>query len=139
MLGPLHTHGRPRWSCRLLTLIWLSLGHGSHLGNEAAGGRLLSLSLSPRGWPLCVFLIKNISQGNAVLNCSCGAKGIFGFQVVAQLLNFLKADKFGRCTDRSTLAVFTCAEHQGLGTADTREFTWKEDLTVTGQWQTIQP
>lgn len=53
------------------------------------------------------------------------------FQVMPQLLNYLKADRLGRSVDWGVLAVFTCAESCGLGAGYTEEFVWKQDLLDT--------
>ncbi|VCW70045.1 unnamed protein product, partial [Gulo gulo] len=74
---------------------------------------------------------ENIPQEKDIPNCPCGAKRIFEFQVMPQLLNHLKADRLGRSIDWGVLAVFTCAENCGLGTGYTEEFVWKQDITDT--------
>ncbi|XP_024600653.1 programmed cell death protein 2 isoform X2 [Neophocaena asiaeorientalis asiaeorientalis] len=74
---------------------------------------------------------ENIPQEKDIPDCPCGAKRIFEFQVMPQLLNYLKADRLGRSVDWGVLAVFTCAESCGLGTGYTEEFVWKQDVTET--------
>ncbi|XP_016068418.1 PREDICTED: programmed cell death protein 2, partial [Miniopterus natalensis] len=74
---------------------------------------------------------ENIPQEEDIPDCPCGAKRIFEFQVMPQLLNYLKADRLGRSVDWGILAVFTCAESCSLGTGYTEEFVWKQDVTDT--------
>uniref|UniRef100_G3WTG9 Programmed cell death 2 n=1 Tax=Sarcophilus harrisii TaxID=9305 RepID=G3WTG9_SARHA len=74
---------------------------------------------------------ENIPQEQDIPNCPCGARRIFEFQVMPQLLNYLKADRLGRSIDWGTLAVFTCVENCNLGTKYTEEFIWKQDFTDT--------
>uniref|UniRef100_A0A4X2LKJ0 Programmed cell death protein 2 n=1 Tax=Vombatus ursinus TaxID=29139 RepID=A0A4X2LKJ0_VOMUR len=72
---------------------------------------------------------ENIPQEQDIPNCPCGARRIFEFQVMPQLLNYLKADRLGRSIDWGTLAVFTCVENCNLGTKYKEEFIWKQDFT----------
>ncbi|KAM5284863.1 programmed cell death protein 2 isoform 3-T3 [Hipposideros larvatus] len=72
---------------------------------------------------------ENIPQEKDIPDCPCGAKRIFEFQVMPQLLNYLKADTLGRSVDWGVLAVFTCAESCRRGTGYTEEFVWKQDVT----------
>ncbi|EDL20457.1 programmed cell death protein 2 isoform 8 [Mus musculus] len=74
---------------------------------------------------------ENIPQEKDIPDCPCGAKRIFEFQVMPQLLNHLKADRLGRSIDWGVLAVFTCAESCSLGSGYTEEFVWKQDVTDT--------
>ncbi|XP_012638006.1 programmed cell death protein 2 isoform X2 [Microcebus murinus] len=74
---------------------------------------------------------ENIPQEKDIPACPCGAKRIFEFQVMPQLLNYLKADRLGTSVDWGILAVFTCAESCSLGTSYTEEFVWKQDVADT--------
>uniref|UniRef100_A0A2K6TRA8 Programmed cell death protein 2 n=1 Tax=Saimiri boliviensis boliviensis TaxID=39432 RepID=A0A2K6TRA8_SAIBB len=74
---------------------------------------------------------ENIPQEKDIPDCPCGAKRIFEFQVMPQLLNYLKADRLGKSIDWGILAVFTCAESCSLGIGYTEEFVWKQDVTNT--------
>uniref|UniRef100_A0A8C5KTN5 Programmed cell death 2 n=1 Tax=Jaculus jaculus TaxID=51337 RepID=A0A8C5KTN5_JACJA len=74
---------------------------------------------------------ENIPQEKDIPDCRCGSKRIFEFQVMPQLLNYLKADRLGKSVDWGVLAVFTCAESCSLGTGYTEEFVWKQDITDT--------
>ncbi|XP_072822371.1 programmed cell death protein 2 isoform X2 [Vicugna pacos] len=74
---------------------------------------------------------ENVPQEKDIPDCPCGAKRMFEFQVMPQLLNYLKADRLGRSVDWGVLAIFTCAESCRLGTGYTEEFVWKQDITDT--------
>uniref|UniRef100_A0A2K6QFR8 Programmed cell death protein 2 n=1 Tax=Rhinopithecus roxellana TaxID=61622 RepID=A0A2K6QFR8_RHIRO len=52
-------------------------------------------------------------------NILCDAKRMFEFQVMPQLLNYLKAGRLGKSIDWGILAVFTWAESCSLGTGST--------------------
>ncbi|XP_052042694.1 programmed cell death protein 2-like [Apodemus sylvaticus] len=71
---------------------------------------------------------ENIPEEKDIPDCPCGAKRIFEFQVMPQLLNHLKADRLGRSIDWGVLAVFTYAESCSLGVGYTEEFVWKQDV-----------
>uniref|UniRef100_A0A8D0G616 Programmed cell death protein 2 C-terminal domain-containing protein n=1 Tax=Sphenodon punctatus TaxID=8508 RepID=A0A8D0G616_SPHPU len=71
---------------------------------------------------------ENIPQTTDIPNCSCGAKRIFEFQVMPQLLNHLKVDSLGESVDWGTLVVYTCAENCNQDNAYTEEFIWKQDF-----------
>ncbi|KAK2489453.1 hypothetical protein MC885_004773, partial [Smutsia gigantea] len=53
---------------------------------------------------------ENIPQEKDIPECPCGTKRVFEFQVMPQLLSYLKADTLGRSVDWGVLAIFTCAE-----------------------------
>uniref|UniRef100_A0A2K5CTF2 Programmed cell death protein 2 n=1 Tax=Aotus nancymaae TaxID=37293 RepID=A0A2K5CTF2_AOTNA len=72
---------------------------------------------------------ENIPQEKDIPDCPCGAKRVFEFQVMPQLLNYLKADRLGKSIDWGILAVFTCAESCSLGIGYAEEFVWKQDVT----------
>nr|XP_014338015.1 PREDICTED: programmed cell death protein 2 [Bos mutus] len=72
---------------------------------------------------------ENIPKEKDIPDCPCGAKRLFEFQVMPQLLNYLKADRLGRSVDWGVLAIFTCAESCKLGIGYTEEFVWKQDIT----------
>ncbi|XP_023560604.1 programmed cell death protein 2 [Octodon degus] len=74
---------------------------------------------------------KNVPQDKDIPDCPCGAKRIFEFQVMPQLLNHLKVDRLGKSVDWGVLAIFTCAESCSLGSGYTEEFVWKQDVTDT--------
>lgn len=60
--------------------------------------------------------------------CSCGAERVFEFQVMPQLLNFLKLDSLGVSLDWGTLCVYTCKESCAIGNSYSEEFLWKQDF-----------
>lgn len=72
---------------------------------------------------------ENTPKEKDIPDCPCGAKRLFEFQVMPQLLNYLKADRLGRSVDWGVLAIFTCAESCKLGIGYTEEFVWKQDIT----------
>ena len=62
---------------------------------------------------------ENISQQKDIPDCPCGAKGIFEFHVMPQLLNYLKS--YNQEYWLGILAIFTYAESYGLGTGYAEE------------------
>ncbi|CAK6446438.1 unnamed protein product [Pipistrellus nathusii] len=74
---------------------------------------------------------ENVPEEENIPGCPCGAKRIFEFQVMPQLLNYLKADRLGKSVDWGVLAIYTCAESCSLGTGYTEEFVWKQDVNDT--------
>ncbi|XP_051684498.2 programmed cell death protein 2 isoform X3 [Oryctolagus cuniculus] len=74
---------------------------------------------------------EKIPQEKDIPDCPCGAKRILEFQVMPQLLNYLKADSLGCSVDWGVLAIFTCAESCSLGSGYAEEFVWKQDVTDT--------
>ncbi|XP_052501643.1 programmed cell death protein 2 isoform X1 [Budorcas taxicolor] len=72
---------------------------------------------------------ENTPREKDIPDCPCGAKRLFEFQVMPQLLNYLKADRLGKSVDWGVLAIFTCAESCKLGIGYTEEFVWKQDIT----------
>ncbi|XP_012590300.1 PREDICTED: programmed cell death protein 2 [Condylura cristata] len=73
---------------------------------------------------------ENVPREEDIPDCPCGAKRIFEFQVMPQLLYYLKADRLGRSVDWGVLAIFTCAESCRLGTGYAEEFVWKQDVAA---------
>ncbi|NWU91578.1 PDCD2 protein, partial [Upupa epops] len=63
-------------------------------------------------------------------NCVCGAKRIFEFQIMPQLLNHLQVDRFGESIDWGTLVVYTCADSCGGSDKYLEEFIWKQDFSA---------
>ncbi|OXB65378.1 hypothetical protein ASZ78_017108 [Callipepla squamata] len=72
---------------------------------------------------------ENIPEEKDIPNCSCGAKRVFEFQIMPQLLNHLKVDSLGESIDWGTLVVYTCAENCGAENKYTEEFIWKQDFS----------
>ncbi|XP_019405444.1 PREDICTED: programmed cell death protein 2 isoform X1 [Crocodylus porosus] len=73
---------------------------------------------------------ENIPEAKDIPNCLCGAKRIFEFQVMPQLLNHLKVDSLEESIDWGTLVVYTCAENCNQGGGYIEEFVWKQDFTA---------
>ncbi|KGL78387.1 Programmed cell death protein 2, partial [Tinamus guttatus] len=73
---------------------------------------------------------ENIPEEKDIPNCSCGAKRIFEFQIMPQLLNHLQVDSLGESIDWGTLAVYTCAESCSEGGGYAEEFIWKQDFSA---------
>ncbi|KAM9608657.1 programmed cell death protein 2 isoform 1-T1 [Morphnus guianensis] len=73
---------------------------------------------------------ENIPDEKDIPNCSCGAKRIFEFQIMPQLLNHLQVDSLGESIDWGTLVVYTCADNCGEGNEYLEEFIWKQDFSA---------
>ncbi|XP_010072228.1 PREDICTED: programmed cell death protein 2, partial [Pterocles gutturalis] len=72
----------------------------------------------------------NIPEEKDIPNCLCGAKRIFEFQIMPQLLNHLQVDSLGESIDWGTLVVYTCADNCGEGNEYLEEFIWKQDFSA---------
>ncbi|KAJ8393259.1 hypothetical protein AAFF_G00063310 [Aldrovandia affinis] len=81
-----------------------------------------------RGSPLWVSS-DHVPKDEEIPNCPCGAKRIFEFQVMPQLLNHLKVDSPHASIDWGTLAVYSCEDSCDQGHRYTPEFIWKQDFT----------
>ncbi|NXX89273.1 PDCD2 protein, partial [Centropus bengalensis] len=73
---------------------------------------------------------ENIPEEKDIPNCLCGARRIFEFQIMPQLLNHLKVDSLGESIDWGTLVVYTCADNCGDGSKYLEEFIWKQDFSA---------
>ncbi|NXU87610.1 PDCD2 protein, partial [Xiphorhynchus elegans] len=73
---------------------------------------------------------ENRPEEKDIPNCSCGAKRIFEFQIMPQLLNHLQVDSLGESIDWGTLVVYTCADSCGGANEYLEEFIWKQDYSV---------
>ncbi|XP_009280042.1 PREDICTED: programmed cell death protein 2 [Aptenodytes forsteri] len=73
---------------------------------------------------------ENIPEEKDIPNCLCGAKRIFEFQIMPQLLNHLQVDSLGESVDWGTLVVYTCADNCGEGNEYLEEFIWKQDFSA---------
>lgn len=62
--------------------------------------------------------------------CPCGAKRIFEFQVMPQLLIHLKVDSTDASIDWGTLLVYTCADSCQQDNKYVPEFIWKQDFSM---------
>ncbi|KFQ62059.1 Programmed cell death protein 2, partial [Pelecanus crispus] len=72
----------------------------------------------------------NIPEEKDIPNCLCGAKRIFEFQIMPQLLNHLQVDSLGESIDWGTLVVYTCADNCGEGNKYLEEVIWKQDFSA---------
>uniref|UniRef100_A0A6J0UFC8 Programmed cell death protein 2 n=1 Tax=Pogona vitticeps TaxID=103695 RepID=A0A6J0UFC8_9SAUR len=72
---------------------------------------------------------ENIPQETDIPDCLCGAKRIFEFQVMPQLLNHLKVDSIEESIDWGTLAIYTCAKSCNMSSHYVEEFIWKQDIS----------
>ncbi|NWS98589.1 PDCD2 protein, partial [Mionectes macconnelli] len=73
---------------------------------------------------------ENRPEEKDIPNCLCGAKRIFEFQIMPQLLNHLQVDSLGESIDWGTLVVYTCADNCGGANQYLEEFIWKQDYSV---------
>lgn len=81
------------------------------------------------GEPLWVSAESIPSQADIPL-CKCGARRLFEFQVMPQLLNYLSMDAPRDSVDWGTLIVYTCADSCTLAnSAYIPEFLWKQDFS----------
>uniref|UniRef100_A0A1A8S2I8 Programmed cell death 2 n=1 Tax=Nothobranchius rachovii TaxID=451742 RepID=A0A1A8S2I8_9TELE len=80
------------------------------------------------GCPLWVSS-QHVPSDEDISPCTCGAKRIFEFQVMPQLLNSLSVDSTGASIDWGTLAIYTCTDSCNHDDRYYREFIWKQDFT----------
>ncbi|NWR88959.1 PDCD2 protein, partial [Furnarius figulus] len=73
---------------------------------------------------------ENRPEEKDIPNCLCGAKRIFEFQIMPQLLNHLQVDSLGESIDWGTLVVYTCADSCGGANEYLEEFIWKQDYSM---------
>ncbi|XP_038557192.1 programmed cell death protein 2 [Micropterus salmoides] len=71
---------------------------------------------------------QHIPSDQNIPPCTCGAKRIFEFQVMPQLLNSLCVDSTGASIDWGTLAVYTCSASCNNDDRYCPEFIWKQDF-----------
>ncbi|XP_064174314.1 programmed cell death protein 2 [Anguilla rostrata] len=81
-----------------------------------------------RGSPLWVSA-EHVPEEKEIPNCPCGAKRIFEFQVMPQLLNHLKVDSPNASIDWGTVCVYSCEDSCDQGHGYYPEFIWKQDFT----------
>ncbi|KAL4640858.1 programmed cell death protein 2-like [Arapaima gigas] len=79
------------------------------------------------GCPLLVSA-EHIPSKKMVPDCPCGAKRIFEFQVMPQLLNHLNVDSPTASIDWGTLLVYSCEDSCDQGNKYWPEFIWKQDF-----------
>ncbi|XP_069625420.1 programmed cell death protein 2 isoform X2 [Ranitomeya imitator] len=87
------------------------------------------LRYSKDGEPLWISL-QNVPVENDIINCDCGAKRVFEFQVMPQLLNYLKVDSLQQSIDWGVLAIYTCSANCNAETHYVEEFLWKQDVSA---------
>lgn len=81
------------------------------------------------GEPLWVST-ENIPLVADIPQCKCGARRLFEFQVMPQLLNYLSMDDTGDSVDWGTLIIYTCANSCSVAnSAYVPEFLWKQDFS----------
>uniref|UniRef100_A0A8C2KNX6 MYND-type domain-containing protein n=1 Tax=Cyprinus carpio TaxID=7962 RepID=A0A8C2KNX6_CYPCA len=80
------------------------------------------------GSPLWVSA-EHVPREEDVPECPCGAKRVFEFQIMPQLLNHLKVDTTDASIDWGTVAIYTCADSCDQGTKYSPEFIWKQDFS----------
>ncbi|XP_073729336.1 programmed cell death protein 2 [Misgurnus anguillicaudatus] len=81
------------------------------------------------GSPLWVSA-EHVPKEEDIPKCPCGAKRIFEFQIMPQLLNHLKVDRTDASIDWGTVAIYTCMDSCDQGTKYSAEFIWKQDFAV---------
>ncbi|KAL6487037.1 hypothetical protein MHYP_G00036630 [Metynnis hypsauchen] len=64
-----------------------------------------------------------------VPKCPCGANRNFEFQIMPQLLNYLKVDRPDASIDWGMLAIYTCTDSCDQGNKYSSEFIWKQDFS----------
>ncbi|CAL1280443.1 unnamed protein product [Larinioides sclopetarius] len=81
------------------------------------------------GTPLWVSA-EHVPSPKDIPDCECGAKRVFEFQVMPQLLNYLSLDSVDDSIDWGTLAVYTCSQSCEKGVEGyVKEFVWKQDFS----------
>ncbi|XP_018522531.1 programmed cell death protein 2 [Lates calcarifer] len=78
---------------------------------------------------------QHIPSDQDIPPCTCGAKRVFEFQVMPQLLNSLCVDSKGASIDWGTVAVYTCSASCNHDNQYCPEFIWKQDFTSDQQTQ----
>lgn len=72
---------------------------------------------------------QHIPSDEDIPSCNCGAKRIFEFQVMPQLLNSLCVDSTGASIDWGTLVIYTCSVSCNHDDQYCSEFIWKQDFS----------
>lgn len=81
------------------------------------------------GEPLLVSF-EHVPTEADIPHCKCGAKRIFEFQVMSQILLYLSLDSVEESPDWGTLLIYTCSKSCEAGTdAYIQEFLWKQDFS----------
>ncbi|KAK2854181.1 hypothetical protein Q5P01_006842 [Channa striata] len=87
------------------------------------------LRYSRGGSPLWVSS-QHIPSDQDIPPCTCGARRIFEFQVMPQLLNSLCVDSTGASIDWGTLAVYACSDSCNHDNHYCPEVIWKQDFST---------
>lgn len=62
----------------------------------------------------------------------CGAKRKFEFQIMSQMLNYMRLDNVSdQGVDWGTLAIYACEDNCDLGKVYKKEWIWKQDFSGT--------
>ncbi|XP_067344343.1 programmed cell death protein 2 isoform X2 [Channa argus] len=72
---------------------------------------------------------QHIPSDQDIPPCTCGARRIFEFQVMPQLLNSLCVDSTGASIDWGTLVVYTCSDSCNHDDQYCPEVIWKQDFS----------
>ncbi|CAL1280398.1 unnamed protein product [Larinioides sclopetarius] len=73
---------------------------------------------------------EHVPSSKDIPDCECGAKRVFEFQIMPQLLNYLSLDSVQDSIDWGTLAVYTCSKSCEKGMEGyVKEFVWKQDFS----------
>ncbi|XP_077568777.1 programmed cell death protein 2 [Stigmatopora nigra] len=87
------------------------------------------LRYSRGGSPLWVSS-QHIPSDADIPQCPCGAKRIFEFQVMPQLLNSLHVDSTDASIDWGTLCIYSCSSSCTQEDQYCLEFIWKQDFST---------
>ncbi|GAB0090234.1 programmed cell death protein 2 [Sergentomyia squamirostris] len=84
-----------------------------------------------KGQPLLISST-NIPQPDTIPKCPmCGDERVFEFQIMPQLLNYLRED--GLALDWGTLVIYTCVNSCEVDNQYVREYIHKQDIVTTNQ------
>ncbi|XP_017552072.2 programmed cell death protein 2 [Pygocentrus nattereri] len=72
---------------------------------------------------------EHVASTADVPKCPCGANRNFEFQIMPQLLNYLKVDRPDASIDWGMLAIYTCTDSCDQGNKYSLEFIWKQDFS----------
>ncbi|XP_026234662.1 programmed cell death protein 2 [Anabas testudineus] len=81
---------------------------------------------------------QHIPSDQDIPPCTCGAKRVFEFQVMPQLLNSLCVDSTGASIDWGTVAVYTCSDSCNHDDQYCPEVIWKQDFSSDQHSQSKQ-
>lgn len=73
--------------------------------------------------------ISSTHQADDIPKCDeCGQERQFEFQVMPQLINYLKLEDVLHSVDWGILAIYTCKDSCTPQSKYLREFVWKQDI-----------